>query len=140
MPVATMQLVTLFFIVIVPHGTPQLIQVIFKGSWAYITHHSVPLWHDACVLDALEMGGRAVVIGMINVEAPPTVLPQGAIPFGVVRLLITTFEAVREGSALSLPFTLVFGYGTQLKAIFALNVTPLVFWWSLCCIDTWEEG
>ena len=72
----------------------------------------MPLRHDTCVLNTLKMGGGAVVMGVVNMEAPPTVLPQGAIPFGVVRFLIATFEAVGEGGALSLPFALVFGYGT----------------------------
>jgi len=100
----------------------------------------MPLWHNTCVFDTLEMRGRAVVIGVVNTEAPPTILPQGAIPFGVVRFLIIAFEAVREGGTLAFPFQLVLGYGSQLKAIFSFNVAPLVFWWSLCGMDTWEEG
>ena len=140
MPVATTQLVTSSFIVIVPSSAPQLVRVLLKGGWAYVTHHSVPLWHDARVFDALEVRGGAVVVGVVNAEAPPTVLPQGAVPFGMVRFFIVALETVGEGGALSLPFDLVFGYGTQFEAVFAFDVTPLVFWWSLCCMDAGEEG
>ena len=87
----------------------------------------------------MKMRGGAIVVGMVDTEAPPTVLPQGAIPFGVVRFFIAALETIREGGALSLPFDLVFGYGTQLKAIFSFDVAPLVFWRPLCCMDTWEE-
>ena len=139
MSVATTQLVTASFIVIVPRGAPQLVQVILEGGWAHITNHSVPFRHDACVLDALEMRCRAVVMGVVDTEAPPTVLPQGAIPFGMVRLFIITLETIREGGTLVFPFALVLGYGTQLKAIFSFNIAPLVFRWSLCCMNTWEE-
>ena len=100
----------------------------------------MPLRHDACVLDTLEMRGGAVIVSVVDMETPPAVLPQGAIPFGVVGLFVAAFETVGEGGVLSLSFALVFRYSAQLKAIFALNVTPLVFWWSLCCMDTWEEG
>ena len=100
----------------------------------------MPLWHNACVLDALEMRGGAIVMGVVDAEAPPTVLPQGTIPFSVVGLFIATLETVREGGALVFPFQLVLGYGLQFKAIFTFNVAPLVFWWSLCCMDAREEG
>ena len=99
----------------------------------------MPLRHNARVLDILEMRGGAVVMSVVNTEAPPAVLPQGAIPFGMVRFFVATLETVGEGGALSLLFALVLGYGMQLKAIFAFNVTPLVFWWPLCCMDAWEE-
>ena len=81
------------------------------------------------------MGNRAVVVGVINMEAPVTVLLQGAIPFGVVGLLITAFEAVGEGSALAL-VTLVLGDGAQLKTILAFDVTPLALRRSLGSEDT----
>ena len=99
----------------------------------------MPLWYDTCVLDALEMGGRAVVMGVVDAEAPPTVLPQRAIPFSMIRFFVATLEAVGEGGALSLPFALVFGYSVQLEAIFSFDVTPLIFGWSLHCMNTWEE-
>jgi len=54
------------------------------------------------------MGNRAVIVGVINVEAPTTVLLQGAIPFGMVRLFITAFEAIGERGALAF-VTLVLG-------------------------------
>jgi len=61
----------------------------------------VPLGDDAGVLDTLIMGGRTIIMSMVNAKTPPAVLPQGAIPFGVVGLFITTFEAVGEGGALA---------------------------------------
>ena len=71
----------------------------------------MPLWHNTCVFDALEMGGRAVIVGVVDAEAPPTVLPPGAIPFSMVRFFVVALEIVGERGALSLPFALVFGYG-----------------------------
>ena len=87
-------------------------QVLFEGSWAHIADHSMPLRYNARVLDALEMGGRAVIVSVVNTEVPPAVLPQGAIPFSMVGLFVTAFEAVGERGALLLPFALVFGYST----------------------------
>ena len=140
MPVATTQLVTSSFIVIVPCGAPQLVGVLLKGGRAYVTHHSVPLWHNARIFDALEMRGGAIVVGVINAEAPPTVLPQGAVPFSMVRFFVTALETIGEGGALSFPFDFVFGYGAQLEAVFSFNIAPLIFRWSLRCVDTWEKG
>ena len=100
----------------------------------------MPLQHDACVFHTLEMGGGAIVRGVINTEAPPAILPQGAIPFSVVRFLVTALETIGEGGVLAFSFAFVLGYGTQFEAIFAFDVTPLIFWGSLCCMDTWEEG
>jgi len=48
----------------------------------------------------------------------------------VVRFFVTAFEAIRKGGVLAF-VTLVFGDSTQLEAIFAFNVTPLIFRWSL---------
>ena len=95
----------------------------------------MPLWYNTCVLDALEMRGGAIVMGVVNMEAPPTILPQGAIPFGMVRFFVATLETVGEGGALLLPFALVLGYGAHLKAIFSFDITPLIFRWPLCCMD-----
>ena len=99
----------------------------------------MPFWHDTHAFDALEMRGGAVVVSVVDTEAPPTVLPQGAVPFGMIGLFVAAFETVRERGALSFPFTLVFGYGAQLKAIFSFDVAPLIFRWSLRCMNTWEE-
>ena len=71
----------------------------------------MPFRYNTCILDALEMGGGAVVMGMVNAEAPPTVLPQGAVPFGMIGLFVTAFETIGEGSALTFPFALVLWYG-----------------------------
>ena len=103
-------LVTLPLVIIVPSSASQLIQVIFKGCWAHVAYHGVPLRHDACIFDALEMRGGAVVVGVVDAEAPPTILPQGAIPFCMVGFLITALETIRERGALAFPFALVFGY------------------------------
>ena len=81
------------------------------------------------------MGGRAVVMSVVDAEAPSAILPQGAIPLGMVRLGVATFEALREGSALSL-VSLVFRDGTCLKAVFSFNVAPFIFRWSLSSKDT----
>jgi len=81
------------------------------------------------------MGNRAVVMGVIDVEAPTTVLPQGTIPFGMVRFFVTTFEAIGERGALAF-VTFVFGDSAQLKTIFALDVAPLILRWSLSSKDT----
>ena len=70
----------------------------------------MPLGDDTCIFDALVMGGGAVIMSVINVEAPPTILPQGTIPFSVIRFFIATLEAVREGGAFAL-VGLVFGDG-----------------------------
>jgi len=101
MSVATTQLVSQLFVFVVHSSASQLVQVVFKGDWAVIANHWVPLGDDAGVLDTLIMGGGAVVVSVVNAEAPSAVLPQGTIPFGVVRLFITTFEAVGEGGVLA---------------------------------------
>ena len=91
------------FLIFVIHGrAAQLVQVILEGDWAVVPNHQVPLRDDAGVLDALIMGGRTVVMSVVDPEAPPTVLPQGAVPFGVVGLLVATFETIGEGGALAL--------------------------------------
>jgi len=54
------------------------------------------------------MGDGAIVVGVIDMEAPTTVLPQGAVPFSMVRLFIPAFKAIGEGGALAL-VTLVLG-------------------------------
>ena len=78
-------------------------------------------------------------MGVVDAEAPPTVLPQGAIPFSVIGLFVAAFETIGERGALPFPFALVFGYGAQLEAVFSFDVAPLVFGWPLCCVDSWEE-
>ena len=99
----------------------------------------MPLWHNTRGFDALKVRGGAIVIGVIDAEAPPTVLPQGAVPLGMVGLFVAAFEAVGEGGALAFPFALVLWYGVQFKAIFTFNIAPLIFRWSLRCVDMWEE-
>ena len=99
----------------------------------------MPLWHNARVLDALEVRGGAIVMGMVDADAPPAVLPQGTIPLGMVRLFVATLEAIGEGGALSFPFALVFWDGAQLEAVFSFDVAPLIFGWSLRCVNSWEE-
>ena len=108
MPVATTQLVMLLFVFIVDCSALQLIQVVFKSDWAVVTNHRMPFQNDASILSALIIGDRTVVMGVVNVEAPTTVLPQGAIPFSMVRFFVTAFETVGEGGALAL-MTLVLG-------------------------------
>jgi len=76
------------------------------------------------------MGNRAVIVDVIDVEAPMTVLPQGAIPLGVVRFFVTAFEAIGERGVLVF-VTFVFGDGAQLKTIFTFDVAPLILGWSL---------
>ena len=102
MPVTTMQLVTQLFVLIVYSSAPQLVQVVFKGDWTVVADHWMPLGDDAGAFDTLIMGGRAIVMSVVNVEAPLTVLPQGAIPFGVVWLFVTTFETIGERGTLAL--------------------------------------
>ena len=76
MPVASTQLVTSSFIVVIPGSAPQLVRVfLLQDGWAYITHHSMPLWHNAGVFDALEMRGGTIVMSVIDAETPPAVLP-----------------------------------------------------------------
>jgi len=57
------------------------------------------------------MGSGAIVMGMVNMEAPPTILPEGAVPFSMVRFFVAALKTVREGGALMFPFALVLGYG-----------------------------
>jgi len=71
----------------------------------------VPLRHNAGIFDALEVGGGAVVMSVVDAEAPPTVLPQGAVPFSMVRFLVATLEAIRKRGVLTFPLTLVLRYG-----------------------------
>ena len=99
----------------------------------------MPFWHNARVFDTLEVRGGAIVMGVVDTKAPPTVLPQGAVPLSMVRLFIAALEAIGEGGALSFPFALVLWYGVQFKAIFTFNIAPLIFRWSLRCVDMWEE-
>jgi len=75
MPVATMRLVTQLFVFIVHGSAPQLVRVVFEGDWAMVADHGMPLGDNAGVLDTLIMGGRAVVVSVVNAEAPPAVLP-----------------------------------------------------------------
>jgi len=75
MLVATTRLVTRLLVLIVHSGAPQLIQVIFKGDGAVVADHGVPFGDDASFFDALIMGGRAVVVSVVNVETPPAILP-----------------------------------------------------------------
>jgi len=56
------------------------------------------------------MGGRAIVVSVVNAETPPAVLPQGAVPFSMVWLVVAAFKAVGEGGALAL-VSLVFRDG-----------------------------
>jgi len=90
----------------------------------------VPLGDDAGVLDTLIMGGGAVVVSVVYAETPPAILPQGAIPFGVVRLCVAAFETVGEGGALSF-VSLVLRDGTCFETVFSFDVTPFIFRWSL---------
>jgi len=85
------------FIFIVHSSAPQLIQVVFKSDRTIVPNHWVPIGDDASVFDTLIVGGRTVVMSMVDPEAPLTVLPQQAIPFGVIRLLVAALETVREG-------------------------------------------
>jgi len=135
MPVATTQLVTLLFIFVVDCCASQLIQVVFEGDQAIVANHWVPLWDDTYIPSALVVGNGAVIVSVINMEAPATVLPQGAIPFSIVGLFVTALKTVREVSALAL-VTLVLGDGVQLEAIFTLDITPLILGWSLSCEKT----
>jgi len=90
---------------------------------------------DAGVFNALIMGGRAVVVSVVDAKTPSTILPQGTVPFGVVRLLVATFETIGEGGALVL-VSLVFWDGACFQTVFSFDITPLVFWWSLSSEDT----
>jgi len=90
----------------------------------------MPLGNDTSVFDALPVGSGAVVVSVVNAEAPSAILPQGAIPFGVVRLRVVAFEAVGEGGALSF-VSLVFQDGTCFEAVFSFDVAPFIFGWSL---------
>jgi len=90
----------------------------------------VPLGDNTGVLDALIMGGRAIVMSMVNTKTPPAVFPQGAIPFGVVGLFVAAFKAVGEGGALTL-VSLIFWDSACFKAVFSFDITPLVFGWPL---------
>jgi len=71
----------------------------------------MPLRDNTYFPSALVMGGGAVIIGVVYAKAPPTVLPQGAIPFIMVGFFVATFEAIGEGGVLAF-MTLVLGYGT----------------------------
>jgi len=90
----------------------------------------VPLGDDTGVFDTLVMGSGAVVMSMVYAETPPTVFPQGAIPFGVVGLFVAAFEAIGERGALTLA-SLILRDSVCFKAIFSFDVTPLVFGWPL---------
>ena len=95
----------------------------------------MPLGNDTSVLDALVMGSGAVVMSVVNTETPSAILPQGAIPYGMVGLVVATFEAIRERGVLSL-VSLVFRDGTCFKAVFSFDVAPFIFGWSLSSEDT----
>jgi len=90
----------------------------------------VPLRDDTGIFDALIMGGRAVVVSVVNAETPSTVLPQGAIPFSVVGLFVVAFETVRERGALAL-VSLVFQDGVCFETVLSFDVAPLVLGWPL---------
>jgi len=90
----------------------------------------VPLGDDAGILDTLIVGGGTVVMSVVDAEAPSAILPQGAIPLSMVRLLVATLEAIREGGAL--PFvSLVFWDGACFEAVFPFDVAPFIFGRSL---------
>jgi len=96
----------------------------------------VPLRDDTGVFDTLVMRGGAVIVSMVNAEAPSAVLPQGAVPFSVIWLLVATLETIREGSALVL-VGLIFGDSMCFQTVFSFDVAPLVLWWSLGSKDMW---
>jgi len=75
MPVATTQLVLQLFVFVIHGSAPQLIRVVFEGDWAVVADHGMPLRDDAGVFDTLIMGGRAVVVSVVNAEAPSGILP-----------------------------------------------------------------
>jgi len=95
-----------------------------------IADHWMPLRDDAGVFDALIMGGGAIVVSVVDAETPSAILPQGAIPFGVVGLFVAAFEAVGKGGALTF-VGLVLRDSACFKAILSFDVTPLVFGWPL---------
>jgi len=95
-----------------------------------VANHQVPLGDDTSVFDALIMGGRAVVVSVVDAETPPTVFPQGAVPFGVVGLFVAAFKAIGEGGALTL-VSLFFWDSAYFEAVLSFDVTPLVFGWPL---------
>jgi len=95
----------------------------------------MPLRNDTSIFDTLVMGGGAVVMSVVNAETPSAILPQGAIPFGMVRLCVTTFETVGEGGVLSF-VSLVFRDGTCFETVFSFDVAPFIFGWSLSGEDT----
>jgi len=130
MPVATTRLVTNLLVLIVHSGAPELIRIILESDGAVVADQRVPFRHDAGVFDALIVGGGTVVMSVVDAEAPPAVFPQGAVPFGVVGFCVVAFETIREGGALAL-VSLTLRDGTCFEAIFSLNITPLVFRWSL---------
>jgi len=76
------------------------------------------------------MGGGAVVVSMVNAETPSAIFPQGAISFGVVRLLVATFEAIGEGGTLAL-VSLVFRDGACFETVLSFDVAPLILGWPL---------
>jgi len=90
----------------------------------------MPLGDDTGIFDALVMGGGAIVMDVVNAETLSAILPQGAIPFGVVRLGVAAFETVREGGAFSF-VSLVFRDGVCFEAVFSFNVAPFIFRGSL---------
>jgi len=49
-------------------------------------------------------------MSVVNTETPPAIFPQGEIPFGVVRLFVTTLETVGEGGVFAFLLALVLGY------------------------------
>ena len=75
-----------------------------------VANHRVPLRDDTSVFDALIMGSRAVIVSVVNAETPPTVFPQGAVPFVMVGLIVAAFKAIRERGTFTL-VSLVFGDG-----------------------------
>jgi len=90
----------------------------------------VPLGDDTSVFDALIMGSRAVVMSVVNAETPPTVFPQGAVPFVMIGLVVAAFKAIGERGTFML-VSLVFRDGACFQTIFSFNIAPLVFGWPL---------
>jgi len=130
MPVATTRLVSNLLVLIVHSGAPKLIRIILESDGAVVADQRVPFGNDTGVFDTLIVGGGTVIVNVVDAEAPPAVLPQGAVPFGVVGFCVVALETIRERGALAL-MSLTLRDGTCFEAVFSFDVAPLVFRWSL---------
>jgi hypothetical protein len=100
-----------------------------RGLIAFVAMLGVPGGDDAAGRGTSVMGGGAVVVGVLGVEAPTTGLPERTLQLGMVWLAFIALETIWETRFTSSSFP---QDGAALKGVFPwLDVGG-----ALCCENT----